>query len=84
MTNDSGPMHIAAAYKVPLVALFGPTKFKETSPWQDESAKIVHLNLECMPCMKRVCPIKTHACMKELVPEIVITEIELLRKKLNF
>ncbi|WP_459822735.1 lipopolysaccharide heptosyltransferase II [Campylobacter concisus] len=84
LTNDSGPMHIAAAYKVPLVALFGPTKFKETSPWKDESAKIVHLNLECMPCMKRVCPIKTHACMKDLTPKMVITEIELLRKKLNF
>jgi len=84
LTNDSGPMHIAAAYKVPLVALFGPTKFKETSPWQDQDAKIVRLNLECMPCMKRVCPIKTHACMKELTPKMVINEIDFLRANLGF
>ena len=81
ITNDSGPMHIAAAFHVPTIALFGPTKFSETSPWGNEFAKIVHLNLECMPCMKRVCPLKTHACMKELKPQMVIDEINLLRKE---
>ena len=83
VTNDSGPMHVAAAFHVPTIALFGPTKFSETSPWGNEFAKIVHLNLECMPCMKRVCPLKTHACMKELKPQMVIDEINLLRKELG-
>ena len=76
VTNDSGPMHIAAAYKVPTFALFGPTKQDETSPWHNPNAYIISKNLECMPCMKRVCPLKHHKCMKELSADKVIRKIE--------
>ena len=78
ITNDSGPMHIAAAFKIPSVAVFGPTRFDETSPYGNKNAKIVHLNLPCMPCMKRICPLKTHECMKNLTPKMVLDEINLL------
>ncbi|TQR32445.1 ADP-heptose--LPS heptosyltransferase [Campylobacter sp. MIT 99-7217] len=72
ISNDSGAMHIAAAYKIKTLAIFGPTKFSQTSPWQNENARILHLDLACMPCMKRVCPLKHHKCMVDLKPELVI------------
>ncbi len=66
ITNDSGPMHIASAYEVPTIALFGPTKYKETSPWKNKNAKIIRYELECSPCMKKSCPLKTHECMRKI------------------
>ncbi len=76
ITNDSGPMHIAAAFKIPTVAVFGPTKDDETSPWKNENAIILRKNLPCAPCMKRVCPIKTHECMKSITSKDVIEAIK--------
>jgi len=78
ITNDSGPMHIAAAYNVPIVAIFGPTDYKETSPWSN-NYKIVTKDLECAPCKKRECPIKTHECMKSIKAyEVIKSAKELL------
>ncbi len=76
ITNDSGPMHIAAAFKVPTVAIFGPTKYKETSPWGNDRAFIVRKELFCSPCMKRECPLKTHECMKSVTAKEVLDKIE--------
>jgi len=63
ITGDSGPMHIAAAFQVPTVAIFGPTKDKETSQWMNKKSIIVKKNLDCQPCMKRTCPLQHHNCM---------------------
>jgi len=64
ITGDSGPMHLAAALKVPTVSIFGPTKDDETSQWMNEKSVIVKKNLECQPCMQKTCPLKHHNCMK--------------------
>lgn len=64
ITGDSGPMHVAAAFQVPTVAIFGPTKDDETSQWMNEKSIIVKKNLDCQPCMKRICPLNHHNCMK--------------------
>ncbi len=75
ITNDSGPMHIAAAYGVPTVAIFGPTDYKETSQWMNKKGLIVSKNLDCSPCMKRICPLKHHNCMKMITANDVISKI---------
>ena len=63
ITGDSGPMHVTAAFQVPTVAIFGPTKDKETSQWMNKKSIIVKKNLGCQPCMKRTCPLQHHNCM---------------------
>jgi len=72
ITGDSGPMHVAAAFQVPTVAIFGPTKDNETSQWMNEKSSIVKKNLDCQPCMKRTCPLQHHNCMK------LITAVDVL------
>ena len=70
VTNDSGLMHIAAALKRPLVALYGPTDTVFTPPLSKE-CHILTLDLPCRPCHKRTCPLKHHACLQNLLPEHV-------------
>ena len=78
ITNDSGPMHVAAAYQVPTVAIFGPTKYKETSQWMNEKSVIVRKEMECSPCMKRECPLGHHECMTKIHAPEVISAIKTL------
>lgn len=75
ITNDSGPMHVAAAYHVPTVAIFGPTRHLETSQWKNEKSVIVRHEMECAPCMKRECPLGHHECMKSITANEVIEAV---------
>ena len=70
ITNDSGPMHIAAAFGVPLVAVFGPTDHSGTAPFSDQ-AVIVRKPVECAPCKLRHCP-ADHRCMTAISAEEVL------------
>ena len=63
ITGDSGPMHVASAFQVPTVAIFGPTIDGETSQWMNGKSIIVKKSLGCQPCMKRTCPLQHHSCM---------------------
>jgi heptosyltransferase II len=75
LTGDSGPMHIAASLQIPTVALFGPTDPAETSQWNNPHSLIVNQNLDCQPCLKRICPLKHHNCMKLIEAKDVIDSI---------
>ena len=76
ITNDSGPMHVGAAYQVPTVAIFGPTKHKETSQWMNEKNIIVRHEMKCAPCMKRECPLGHHECMTSITANEVIEAVK--------
>lgn len=75
ITNDSGPMHIATAAQVPVVAIFGPTT-RELGffPYGPKSV-VVETDLECRPCTLhggRECPLGHFKCMKDVTAEMVI------------
>ena len=78
VTGDSGPMHIAAAFQVPTVTIFGPTKDKETSQWMNDKSTIVKKGLDCQPCMQRNCPLKHNNCMKLIKAEEVLDAVKSL------
>lgn len=63
ITHDSGPMHIAAALRRPVVALFGPTDPRRCGPYETDH-RIVTTPIECSPCYRRTC--SHHSCMERL------------------
>lgn len=69
---DSAPLHIADAVGIPkIIGLYGPTAPGRTGP-TGEQYTTLSTALSCQPCFERHCPIKTHACMTRLTPEIVL------------
>ncbi len=83
ITNDTGPMHIADALGVKVVAIFGPTDVNETPPFR-KNGVIIYKNLECSPCKERVCPLGHNNCMKLIKPDEVFNEIKnLIQKELH-
>jgi len=81
LTNDSGLMHIAAAFHVPLVAIFGPTNHVATGP-MSENATIVRHDFDCSPCLKETCPLD-HRCMLSIEPDEVWEEMSRLKRIVN-
>lgn len=68
--NDSGPRHIAIAFKKPVICIMGPTSPRYTdSPW--EKGKLLRVDVDCGPCQKPVCA-TDHRCMTRITPEQVI------------
>ncbi len=74
VSTDSGPRHIAAALGKPVITLFGPTPIEWVeNPMVD--AIHVRLDLDCIGCSKRHCPLGHHRCMKELSVEMVFHHV---------
>ncbi len=73
-SNDSGLMHVAAAFGVPQVAVFGSTSPLHTPPL-NERARVLwlkeELQLDCMPCFDRTCRFGHYRCLTSVTPERV-------------
>jgi len=81
VTNDSGLMHIAAALKVPTVAIFGPTDPVTTGP-RGPYTRIVRHDTSCAPCLKPECT-EDHACMLGIRAREVWESMEALREEIR-
>ncbi len=69
VSNDTGPMHLANALRVPVVAIFGPTDPEVTGPFERPAA-VIKKDVPCWPCSYRACPYD-HRCMTRIEPEEV-------------
>jgi ADP-heptose:LPS heptosyltransferase len=83
VTNDSGPMHIAASLGVPVVAIFGPTVPRLQGPVFTESSIVVKTGLDCLGCGYTLCPIG-NPCMLDLsVDDVYAAYRHVHQKSLN-
>ncbi len=78
VTNDTGPMHAAAALGKPLVALFGPTEPRRTGPY-GQLENVLRIDLACSPCLKSYCVYeKPNECLNALSPALVFERVQKL------
>jgi lipopolysaccharide heptosyltransferase I len=76
VTNDTGPMHVAAALGKRLVALFGPTDPRRTGPY-GQLDHVLRLDLPCSPCLKPRCAyFQPFECLRGLKPAVVLEAVE--------
>jgi heptosyltransferase-2 len=82
ISNDSGLMHVAAAFGVPQVAVFGSSSPLHTPPLNDQ-ARVLWLKddasyqppLDCAPCFQRECPLGHTRCLYDITPELVLAAL---------
>ena len=75
ITNDTGPMHVAAALGKPLVALFGPTEPRRTGPY-GQLENVLRIDLPCLPCFKSYCAWKNpNECLGTISPVTVFERV---------
>lgn len=75
LSNDSGPIHLAASQKVPIVGIYGPTAASITGPVSKAPLLILSQDVGCqVPCYFRTCD--GHQCMAWQTPEAVFQKVQ--------
>ena len=74
VSTDSGPRHVAAAFGVPVITLFGPILPIWSENPTIEAVNLL-LDLDCIGCRKRTCPLGHHKCMRGISVETVFGEV---------
>jgi lipopolysaccharide heptosyltransferase II len=77
--GDTGPLHIAATTRTPIVGLYGPTLAARSQPWRDPAVPSFAMevaDLPCRPCEQRVCVPGDFRCLTTIRPEQVIAAAE--------
>ncbi len=73
ITNDTGPMHMAAALAVPVIALFGPTEARRTGPWGSLHQVLrAEVQPACAPCYQRQCQRRESTCLMGISVDTVL------------
>ena len=79
VSNDSGPVHMAAALGKPCLVFFGPTIPGRTGPYGGIH-RVLRLSLPCQPCLSRDCRRGDHACLAGISPDTAFESVkEMLR-----
>ena len=86
ISNDSGPMHIAAALSKPQIAIFAATHPKLGFAPMNKKAIILSADLQCQPCSlhgSKACPLDHFNCMKQVFVVDILKTIKIMLQKLN-
>lgn len=75
VSTDSGPRHVAAALGLPVVTMFGPMLPVWSENPTQQAVNLV-LDLDCIGCHKRICPLGHHLCMRDLTVDMVFTAVK--------
>jgi len=75
LTNDTGPRHIAAAFRIPLVCLMGPTSPVYTDTDTEGQVVLRREDVDCSPCHLTKCPID-HRCLRWITPADALAAVE--------
>jgi lipopolysaccharide heptosyltransferase II len=82
--GDTGPLHIAATTRTPIVGIYGPTLAARSAPWRDPDIPTAAVQIEglpCRPCDQRVCEPGDFRCLTRIEPEAVVEAAERLLKQ---